>query len=111
MPAPAKLVTLSQAKAQLYVTTPPGDPGDEAIQDKLNEAEETILNYLKGANGQAAAWVDPVTAPGDVTAAIKLMLTSLHEDRGDAEDAAQAAIDLWKRIELHLIRYRDPALA
>lgn len=108
MPAAAKLVTLSQAKAHLYITLPDGDPGDAEIQSKLDEAEETILNYLKGANGQAAAWNDPITAPGPVTAAIKLMLGRLHEDRGDDEsDWPQ----FWARIDLLLARYHTPAIA
>jgi hypothetical protein len=108
MPAIAKLVTLSQAKAQLGITLPAGDPSDEFIQDKLNEAEETILNYLKGANGLAVTWTDPTTAPGDVTAAIKLLLVDLHEWRGDDEEKDAV---LWVSIANLLVRYRDPALA
>ena len=108
MPAVAKLVTLTQAKAQLGITLPPGDPGDEFLQDKLNEAEETILDYLKGANGLAVDWVDPTTAPGPVVAAIKLLLADLHEYRGDDEEKDE---DLWMAIDRLLKRYRDPALA
>jgi hypothetical protein len=108
MPAPAKLVTLTQAKAHLNITIPPGDPADVEIQDALNEAEETILNYLKGAGGQAAAWVDPVTAPGPVTAAIKLMLGRLYQHRGD--DDTDGA-DFWTRIDLLLARYHTPGVA
>lgn len=108
MPAVAKLVTLSQAKAHLYITLPDGDPGDAEIQSKLDEAEETILNFLKGANGQAVTWIDPTTAPGPVTAAIKLLLARLHEDRGDDEaDFPQ----FWERIKLLLARYHTPAIA
>jgi hypothetical protein len=106
MPATAKLVTLTQAKDHLYITTPDGDPGDAAIQSKLDEAEETILNYLK--KGASADWVDPTTAPGAVTAAIKLMLARLHEDRGDDETDW---IEFWRRIDLILARYHTPGIA
>ena len=108
MPAPARLVTLTQAKAQLNITLPPGDPGDVEIQDKLDEAEEIILRYLKGANGEAINWVDPVTAPGNVTSAIKLMLTHLYQHRGDDEEKTE---DLWTAIHFMLVIYRTPALA
>jgi hypothetical protein len=108
MPAPAKLVTLTQAKAHLYITLPPGDPGDVAIQDALNEAEETILDYLKGANGAAAGWTDPTNAPGPVTAAIKLMLGRLYEHRGDDDTDAE---EFWLRIDRLLARYHSPGIA
>lgn len=108
MPATAVLVTLTQAKQHLNITLPEGDPGDAEIQDKLNEAEETILNYLKGAGGQAANWVDPTTAPGAVTAAIKLMLGRLYQHRGDDDtDGAQ----FWTRIDLLLARFHTPGVA
>jgi hypothetical protein len=108
MAAPAKLVTLTQAKAHLYITTPPGDPGDAVIQDTLDAAEDVILNYLKGANGAAIGWTDPTSAPGPVTQAIKLMLGRLYEQRGDDEENDER---LWQAIDRLLVRYRDPALA
>lgn len=106
MPAAAKLVTLSQAKEHLNITLPEGDPGDAEIQSKLDEAEETILNYLK--KGASVDWVDPTTAPGPVTAAIKLMLGRLYIHRGDDdEDGAK----FWTRIDLLLARYHTPGIA
>lgn len=108
MPAPAKLVTLTQAKAHLNITLPDGDPGDTEIQDQLDAAEDIILNYLKGANGEAVNWVDPATAPGPVVQAIKLMLGQLYQHRGD--DEANGA-DFWHRIDLLLARYHTPAIA
>jgi hypothetical protein len=108
MPAPAKLVTLTQAKAHLNITIPPGDPADVEIQDMLNEAEETVLNYLKGAGGKAVDWVDPVTAPGPVTAAIKLLLGQLYQHRGDDEADGDA---FWIRIDRLLARYHTPGVA
>jgi hypothetical protein len=108
MPATAKLVTLTQAKAHLNITLPPGDPADEELQDQLNEAEDTILRFLKGAGGLAETWVDPTTAPGDVTAAIKLLLGRLYQDRGDDETDFPK---FWERIKLLLARYHTPGIA
>jgi len=108
MPAPAKLVTLPQAKAHLEITLPAGDPGDQQIQDQLDEAEDTILRFLKGAGGQAETWTDPTTAPGDVTAAIKLLLGRLHQGRGDDETDFPK---FWERIKLLLARYHTPGIA
>ena len=108
MPAPAKLVTLTQAKAHLNITLPEGDPGDVEIQDQLDAAEDTILNYLKGARGEAVNWVDPTTAPGPVVQAIKLMLGQLYQHRGDDPADGQ---DFWRRIDLLLARYHTPAIA
>ena len=38
----AVLITLAQAKCDLYITTPDGDPGDADIQLKLDQAEGII---------------------------------------------------------------------
>lgn len=107
MPATAKLVTLTQAKAHLYITLPDGDPGDAPIQDALDEAEATILDYLKD-NPAVVAWVDPTTAPGPVTAAIKLMLGRFYEQRGDDEEND---VRLWQAIDRLLARYHTPGTA
>jgi len=107
MPAPAKLVTLTQAKAHLNITLPPGDPGDAEIQDQLDAAEDIILNYLKDAKG-AADWIDPTTAPGPVVQAIKLMLGQLYQHRGDDDADGEK---FWARIDLLLARYHNPAIA
>ena len=107
MPAPAKLVTLTQAKAQLAITLPAGDPGDVEVQDKLDAAEEIILAYLKD-NPDRASWVDPVSAPGPVVEAIKLMLTRMHQFRGDEDTDAEA---FWCRIDLLLAQFHTPAVS
>lgn len=104
----AVLVTLTQAKAHLHITMPAGDPGDADIQFKLDQAEAIILDYLKGAKGQAVNWTDPTTAPGPVTAAILLMLARLFEQRGDDEEKDEA---LWAAIDRLLKRYRYLGLA
>lgn len=55
----------------------------------------------------APAWTD-TTVPGPVRSAILLMLTHLHELRGDD---MKADSDLWMAIDRLLCRFRDPALA
>ena len=107
MPAPAKLVTLTQAKAHLQITLPDGDPGDTEIQDTLNAAEAIILTYLKDAKG-AADWTDPTSTPGPVVQAIKLMLGQLYEHRGD-DDTDYA--EFWHRIDLLLAQHFVTAIA
>ena len=104
----AVLVTLTQAKAHLRITTPPGDPGDDEIQFKLDQAEAIMLDYLKGANGAAIGWTDPTTGPMPVAAAILLFLARLSEQRGDDEEKDAT---LWAAIDRLLTRFRDPALA
>jgi hypothetical protein len=107
MAAPAKLVTLTQAKAHLALTTPPGDPGDAEIQDFLDAAEDVILTYLKD-NPDRATWIDPVSAPGPVVSAIKLMLGQLYMHRGDDDADGEA---FWQRIDRVLAQYHTPAVA
>jgi hypothetical protein len=108
MPAPAKLVTLTQAKAQLEITLPDGDPGDAQIQDMLNEAEAIILGRVKGAGGAPADWVDPASAPGPITQAIKLELTRMYTRRGD-DDTDHARFE--ERITYLLTHYLTPGIA
>jgi len=108
MPAPAKLVTLTQAKAHLHSTIPDGDPTDVALQDLLNEAEASILDYLKDTPDRAT-WIDPTTAPGPVTAAIKILLGHLEQDRGDGDPTA--GIEIWSRIDVLLARFHVTGIA
>lgn len=107
MPAPATLVTLTQAKAHLNITLPEGDPGDVELQDYLDAAEEVIRHYLKD-NPDREAWVDPASAPGPVVSAIKLMLAQLYLHRGDDDADGEA---FWKRIDLLLAQFHTPAVA
>src|SRR4030095_25447 len=81
-----ELITLAMAKAHLRITAADGDPGDADIQLKADQAEAIILNYLKGANGDAINWVSPETTPPPVTAGMLLMLGPLYEKPGDAGD-------------------------
>ena len=101
----AVLVTLTQAKDHLRITTPALDPGDVDLQLKLDQAEAIILDYLQPVD---ALWVSPETVPLVVTAAILLMLARLYEHRGDAE---KEDADLWLAIDRLLVRYRHSAIA
>ena len=109
MPTPAKLVTLTQAKTHLNITLPDGDPGDAEIQDRLDEAEAIILGKVKGASGQAATWIDPTSAPGNITAAIKLQLAHLYMRRGDEESGDAAKFE--ERLHFLLSHYITPGIA
>ena len=102
----AVLVTLVQAKAHLRITLPALDPGDLDIQLKLDQAEAIILRYLK--TQADPLWVSPATAPGNVTAAILLLLADLFEHRGDDQTLDEKT---WTAIERLLVGIRDPALA
>ena len=101
----AVLVSLTQAKAHLKVTTPDGHPGDADIQMKLDAAEGIVRTHLKSADDPD--WT-PVTVPPPIQAAILLQLGDLYEHRGDNDDNAPKN---WDRIQTLLRPYRDPALA
>lgn len=101
----AVLVSLTQAKGHLRITTPALDPGDVDIQLKLDQAEAIILDYIKTPD---PLWVDPATVHPNVSAAILLMLARLYEHRGDFE---KEDADLWSSIERLLVRLTTSALA
>ena len=102
----AILVTLTQAKEHLRVTTAALDPGDTDIQAKLDQAEGIIREYLDTAVD--AAWVSPATAPATVTAAILLALGDLREHRGDDNTLSAAT---WEAITRLLAQRHVPAIA
>ena len=63
---------------------------------------------VAGTTGTATvAWSD-LTAPGQVQAAVLLMLTHLYERRGDDMKTDE---DVWQAIGRLLMRSRDPAFA
>lgn len=96
------LVTLAQAKKHLRIDTVDSDVD---IQLKLDQAEGIIVRYLK--DQADAAWTS-ITVPVNVTAAILLLLASLHEHRGDDQTLSEGT---WVAIERLLVSLRDPALA
>lgn len=63
---------------------------------------------VAGTGGTADVEWTPDTVPLPVQAATLLMLTHLHEHRGDDQESDEM---LWKAIERLVIRFRDPAFA
>lgn len=108
------LITLEQAKWQLRITTvggSPADPIEAEILSKMAEAEAIILDYLKTPD---PTWVDELTTPASVRAAILYELGELWRFRGDdqaGQGPAPGDGDLSPVIVGILRRYRDPALA
>jgi len=102
----AVLVTLTDAKAHLKITTPDGHPGDADIQAKLDAAEGIIRKHLKLQDDPS--WT-PATVPPPIPAAILLQLADLDIHRGGPGD--DNAPNNWDRIQTMLRPYRDPALA
>lgn len=114
---PAQLVTMAQAKAQLKITTPDGDPGDADLLMKLEQAEAIILNRINAApywRPITATWT-AATVPRDAHAAILRELVELSRFRGD--DPANVGPDSTKDGELTtlirmlLVRYCDQVIA
>jgi hypothetical protein len=101
------LLTFSTAKKHLRITTTDQD-GDLLL--KLTQAEAIVLDYLNSSTWWQAVTVTwtAATVPGQVQAAILLVLTHLVEHRG--EDApTEAALSV--NVQSLLMRSRDPALA
>lgn len=105
---PAALVTLATAKEHLRITD---TSSDTDIQLKLDQAEASILAYLDTAAD--AAWVSPATAPGNVTAAILILLANLYENRGDDESFGMSGRSdaVWAAITRLLAQRHVPAIA
>jgi hypothetical protein len=76
MSSPAVLVTLAQAKEHLRIFH---TEEDGQIQDKLDAAEDAVLDYMDMAT---PIW-DDTNVPPRVQAAILLVLGDLWEHRGD----------------------------
>lgn len=97
------LITLTQAKGHLGITTADGDPTDVMLQLKMDHAEAIILDYLK----------DQAPDPSPViTAAILIQLAELYRFRGDDPDGpAYEDGQLCPAVTNLLRRKRDPALA
>lgn len=98
------LVTLEEAKAHLYVVD---SARDDDILRKIEQASDSIYRFM---DAQAdAGWQDgSVDVPGAVRSAVFVLLTHLHENRGQDMKADE---DVWKAIGRILAQMRDPALA
>ena len=87
----ATLITLDQAKRQLKET---GTLRDAEITDKMAQAEDAILLYVKPlrTDEQRDDWPWTIaTVPPAVQAAILLELSNLDRNRGDALDELDRA--------------------
>lgn len=85
---PARLITLDQAKWQLSLTTPDGDPTDAFLQLLMESAEAHVLSVINANpvnRDVVATWVDPNTVPPEVRACILGQLAELDRYRGDDE--------------------------
>lgn len=93
----ADLVSLVTAKEHLRVIS---SDHDEDIQQKLDDAEDIVVDYLKKPDH---GWTEG-TVPPRVRAAILLVLGALFENREGGDPISDAVRSvLW--------RDRDPALA
>ena len=105
------LLSLATAKLHLRMTD---DRHDADVQLKLDQAEATILGYMKpkqtGEDRPDWPWTAG-TLPKEVEAAILLLLTFLYEARGDEPETKATAEDVWKAIDSLTCRLRDPAIA
>jgi hypothetical protein len=105
----ATLITLDQAKRQLRVTD---TLRDVEITDKMAQAENAVLLYLKpertGELRDGWPWTID-TVPPVVQAAILIQLTNLDRNRGDSLDDQDA--QAWLTIERLTAQLRDKALA
>lgn len=111
----AVLVTLTQAKAHLRITTPALDAGDADIQIKLDQAEAAILDRCRTTPHWApivAAWTD-ATVPRSVQAAILILLGNLYENRGDDEAFGMGGKSdaVWAAIDRLIVLHKDPVIA
>jgi len=101
----AALVLLATAKAHLRI--PVAMTADDVdIQLKLDQSEAIILEYLDTAVD--VTWVSPATAPPTVTAAILLVLSDLHEHRGDDQTLSEKT---WQAVTRLLAQRHVPAVA
>src|SRR6185436_12285757 len=106
---PATLITLDQAKRQLRET---GTARDAEITDKMAQAENAILLYVKPLRTDEARddWPWTIdTVPPVIQSAILIQLTNLDRNRGDALDDEDERA--WQAIERLTAQLRDKALA
>lgn len=100
------LVSLGEAKRHLRVQT---DADDQDINLKLEQANALILGRCNSTAWWRAitpTWTDE-TVPFEVQAAIFLLLTHLHEHRGDDMDGDEK---LWQAVDRLIGMQKDPVL-
>jgi hypothetical protein len=110
MASPSVLVTLTQAKGHLRIRH---TEEDEEIQDKLDQAEDIVLDYL---HMESSEW-DTENVPGRVQAAVLEVLADLWEHRGDDNEGGEAFQnrmadgELHPRVTRYLYRLKDLVIA
>jgi gp6-like head-tail connector protein len=114
-----RLITLSEGKAHLGITTPPGHVDDPALQLKLDAAQLFVVNYVGRTAARAeqvAAWDTPDATPADVKHATLVMFAEFFRFRGDdadfaSERAQRAPGEDAPAVVVGLLRrYCDPVL-
>lgn len=98
------LVTLDRAVAHLRID---GNDQDEELLLKVTDASEVVVDYLKRPDH---GW-DEVTAPGQVQAAVLLVLGALWSQREGVGQNAENLDPISPAVVSLLRRMRDPALA
>lgn len=113
MASPVELVTLTEAKRHLRVTT---TDEDASIELYIQIASDAVLNYLKYPD-ESLDW-DSTTVPLGVKGAVLMQIAEFWAKRGDEGDATYAANAnnrvadgyLTPNVTRLLHRYRDLTL-
>lgn len=100
----AALVTLERAKAHLHIDW---TDQDEELAQKVSDASDTIIDYLKRPDH---GW-DEESAPGQVQAAVLLVLGALWSHREGVGQNAEDLDPISPAVASLLRRMRDPAIA
>lgn len=98
------LVSLERAKAHLHIDWV---DQDEEVAAKVADASDTVVDYLKRPDH---GW-DATTAPGQVQAAVLLVLGALWSQREGVGQNAEDLDPISPAVASLLRRMRDPALA
>lgn len=100
----AALVSLDSAKAHLSIDW---TDQDEELSLKISDASDIVIDYLKRPDH---GW-DISTVPGQVRAAVLLVLGALWAQREGVGDNAAELDPISPTVVSLLRRMRDPALA
>lgn len=98
------LVSLAMAKRHLHVD---GADFDADLQDKLEQASEIVIDYIKRPDH---GWTE-TTSPHLIKAAVCIALADLWEQRGSGLKETKIDAVLNPTVCNILHRYRDPAFA
>jgi len=99
-------VTLADAKRQLRIAAPAGDPDDADLQWQLDAAEATVLTYLQRepvGRSYVEGWTDQASTPTDVQHAILALCDTYWWDRGNTPDSQRPPIDPASELPVFVI--------